>query len=100
MRCIQTRIALPQSAWVSLYYSDNYRYFLSKLLVILGSYDIKQSMIIKRRQDRTEALHLPDDSDPGALFELGLREYKSGNTETAILFISKALHIFFIKQKY
>lgn len=70
------------------------------MVMFLGSYDIKQSMIIKRRQDRTEALHLPDDSDPGALFELGLREYKSGNTETAILFISKALKIFINKDIY
>lgn len=59
--------------------------------VSFGSYDIKQSLSIKRRQDRTEALQLPDDSDPGALYELGLREYKNGNTVTAVLFISKAL---------
>lgn len=47
-------------------------------------------MLIKRRQDRSEALQLPDDSDPNALFELGLREYKSGKAQTAVLFISKA----------
>lgn len=47
-------------------------------------------MIIKRRQDRTEALQLPDDSDPAALYELGLREYRSGNRKTAVVFISKA----------
>lgn len=64
--------------------------------VSFGSYDIKQSLSIKRRQDRTEALQLPDDSDPGALYELGLREYKNGNTATAVLFISKALHFILI----
>ena len=55
-----------------------------------GSYDIKQSLSIKRRQDRTEALQLPDDSDPAALYEMGLKEFKNGNTETAISLISKA----------
>lgn len=64
--------------------------------VSFGSYDIKQSLSIKRRQDRTEALQLPDDSDPGALYELGLREYKNGNTVTAVLFISKALTVFVV----
>lgn len=54
-----------------------------------GSYDIKQSLNIKRRQDRTQALQLPDEADPGALFALGLREFKSGNLETAIVFISQ-----------
>lgn len=56
----------------------------------IGSYDIKQSLITKRRQDRTEQLQLPDEAEPGALFELGLKEYKNGNTEIAIVFISKA----------
>lgn len=56
----------------------------------VGNYDIKQSLSIKRRQDRTEALHLPDETDPSALLTLGKREYKNGNTDIAILFISKA----------
>lgn len=56
----------------------------------IGSYDIKQSLITKRRQDRTEALQIPDEAEPGSLFELGLKEYKNGNTEIAILFITKA----------
>lgn len=61
------------------------------LLKSSGHFDIKQSLSIKRRQDRTEALRLPDDSDPSALYELGLKEYKSGNTETAVVFITKAM---------
>lgn len=56
----------------------------------VGNYDIKQSLSIKRRQDRTEALQLPDETDPGALLTLGQRELKSGNTDIAIAFISKA----------
>lgn len=57
----------------------------------LGNYDIKQSLSMKRRQDRTEALQLPDETDPYALLRLGQREYKNGNTEIAVLFISKAI---------
>ena len=56
----------------------------------LGYFDIKQSLSIKRRQDRSEALQLPDETDPSTLLALGQREFKSGNTEIAILFISKA----------
>lgn len=56
----------------------------------LGYFDIKQSLSIKRRQDRSEALQLPDETDPGTLLALGRREFKNGNTEIAILFISKA----------
>lgn len=55
-----------------------------------GYFDIKQSLSIKRRQDRTEALQLPDETDPTTLLTLGQREYKNGNTEIAVLFISKA----------
>lgn len=45
---------------------------------------------MKRRQDRTEALQLPDETDPSTLLTLGQREYKNGNTDIAVLFISKA----------
>lgn len=55
-----------------------------------GNYDIKQSLSIKRRQDRTEALQLPEETDPGILFTLGQREFKSGNIDIAIMFITKA----------
>lgn len=55
-----------------------------------GYFDIKQSLSIKRRQDRSQALQLPDKTDPGALLALGQREFKSGNIDIAISFISKA----------
>lgn len=58
--------------------------------VSYGNFDIKQSLTIKRRQDRTEALQLPDETDPSTLLALGQREFKSGNVEIAIMFISKA----------
>lgn len=59
-----------------------------------GYFDIKQSLSIKRRQDRSEALQLPDETDPSTLLALGQREFKSGNTDIAILFISKARSTF------
>lgn len=63
----------------------------------LGYFDIKQSLNMKRRQDRSEALKLPDKTDPSALLALGRRECKSGKFDIAVLFISKACikHIFF-----
>lgn len=63
------------------------------MMVFIGYFDIKQSLNIKRRQDRSEALQLPDETDPSTLLGLGQREFKSGNTEIAILFISKACNL-------
>lgn len=45
---------------------------------------------MKRKQDRSEALHLPDEADPSTLLTLGQREFKNGNTEIAVLFLTKA----------
>lgn len=58
--------------------------------VSYGYFDIKQSLSMKRRQDRSEALQLPDKTDPSALLALGRRECKNGKVDIAILFISKA----------
>lgn len=57
---------------------------------IVGNFDIKQSFAMKRKQDRSEALHLPDEADPSTLLTLGQREFKNGNTEIAVLFLTKA----------
>lgn len=79
--------------------NDIYVYIYHKILPFLfmlvlfsrtGNYDIKQSLSIKRRQDRTEALQLPEETDPSILFTLGQREFKSGNIDIAIVFITKA----------
>lgn len=61
-----------------------------RFIQTIGYFDIKQSLSIKRRQDRSEALQLPDEIDPGTFLVLGQREFKHGNTEIAISFISKA----------
>lgn len=58
---------------------------------LTGSFDIKQSLSIKRKQDRSQTLQLPDEADPGTLLTLGQREFKNGNTEIAVLFLTKAM---------
>lgn len=67
-------------------------------ICIAGSFDIKQSLNIKRKQDRSKTLQLPEEADPGTLLTLGQREFKNGNTEIAMLFLTKAKSI--IKQHY
>ncbi|XP_050098235.1 outer dynein arm-docking complex subunit 4 [Anopheles aquasalis] len=61
--------------------------------VSIGNFDIKQNLINKRRQERNEALQLPEEADPGAILALGMREIKNGNMDNAVLFISKALEM-------
>uniref|UniRef100_A0A1A9WXJ9 Outer dynein arm-docking complex subunit 4 n=1 Tax=Glossina brevipalpis TaxID=37001 RepID=A0A1A9WXJ9_9MUSC len=59
--------------------------------VSAGTYDIKQSLQIKQRQDRNEALLIPEEADVSSLIALGLKEIKNANPENAINFFSKAL---------
>ncbi|KFB47534.1 AGAP011462-PA-like protein [Anopheles sinensis] len=49
------------------------------------NFDIKQNLINKRRQERNEALQLPEEADPGAILALGMREIKNGNLDNAAL---------------
>lgn len=58
--------------------------------VSFGFFDIKQSLSQKARQDRNEALSLPEEAEPGSLLAMGMREAKNGNFESAVQFISKA----------
>lgn len=58
--------------------------------VSIGAYDIKQSLSLKRRKDRNEALQLPEEADAGSLLALGMREFKNGNIDIAVSFITKA----------
>lgn len=57
--------------------------------VSFGFFDIKQSLTQKARQDRNEALSLPEEAEPGAILALGMREYKNGNFDIAAQFITK-----------
>ncbi|XP_023288367.1 tetratricopeptide repeat protein 25 [Orussus abietinus] len=61
--------------------------------VNMGTHDIKQSLKIKRRQDRSRALCIPEEAEPGTLLALGAREMRSGDINTAIDCINKALHL-------
>ncbi|XP_058833570.1 outer dynein arm-docking complex subunit 4 [Topomyia yanbarensis] len=59
--------------------------------VSIGSYDIKQNLLNKRRAERHDALQLPEQADPGAILALGMREIKNRNLDNAVHFLSKAL---------
>ncbi|XP_049772295.1 outer dynein arm-docking complex subunit 4-like [Schistocerca cancellata] len=59
----------------------------------MGSRDIKQSLRLKRKQERSRALQIPEEARPGALLALGSREMRRGNLRTAIGFVHKALEL-------
>ncbi|XP_077301071.1 uncharacterized protein LOC143921596 [Arctopsyche grandis] len=61
--------------------------------VNMGSKDIKSSLNAKLRQDKTKALSLPDEADPGTLLALGRNELRTGNFNNAIGFVNKALEL-------
>ncbi|ALC40468.1 maker116 [Drosophila busckii] len=59
--------------------------------VSAGAFDIKQSLQIKQKQDRNEALLIPDEADISSIIALGLKEIKNANPENAIQFFCKVL---------
>ncbi|XP_068145432.1 outer dynein arm-docking complex subunit 4 [Drosophila tropicalis] len=61
--------------------------------VSAGAFDIKQSLQIKQKQDRNEALLIPDEADLSSVIALGLKEIKNANPENAIHFFCKALEL-------
>ncbi|XP_052843253.1 LOW QUALITY PROTEIN: outer dynein arm-docking complex subunit 4 [Drosophila gunungcola] len=61
--------------------------------VSAGAFDIKQSLQIKQKQDRNEALLIPDEADISSVIALGLKEIKNANPENAIHFFCKALEL-------
>lgn len=61
--------------------------------VNMGSTDIKQSLRMKQRQDRSRSLQIPEETEPGALLALGLREMRFGDVNVAINCINK-VHYF------
>lgn len=69
--------------------------------VNMGSKDIKQSLKLKRKQDRSKALQIPEEAEPGTFLALGNYEMCRGDLQIAINFMSKVflfqyLYIFFI----
>lgn len=71
------------------YYSEVYTDKDRAAAVSAGSYDIKQSLKIKRQQDRQEALLIPEEADAASLITLGTKEAKNGNIESAVNCFSK-----------
>lgn len=66
--------------------------------VSIGDFDIKKSLNQKRRQDRSEALQVPElEQDPTNLIALGMREIKGKNLDNGVLFLTKANLIFCLK---
>ncbi|KAH8283608.1 hypothetical protein KR018_009124 [Drosophila ironensis] len=61
--------------------------------VSAGAFDIKQSLQIKQKQDRNEALLIPEEADISSVIALGLKEIKNANPENAIHFFCKALEL-------
>ncbi|EZA47734.1 hypothetical protein DMN91_012349 [Ooceraea biroi] len=59
----------------------------------MGTTDIKQSLKIKQRQDRSRSLQISEETEPGALLTLGLREMRFGDINVAINFIDKVLEM-------
>ncbi|XP_053963004.1 outer dynein arm-docking complex subunit 4 isoform X1 [Anastrepha ludens] len=61
--------------------------------VSAGTYDIKQSLQIKQKQDRNEIMQIPDEADINSIIALGLKEIKNANPENALHFFSQALEL-------
>lgn len=59
--------------------------------VNLGSKDIKQSLKLKRKQDRTRMLQIPEEAEPGTFLALGNYEMGRGDLNIAINFIGKVI---------
>lgn len=57
--------------------------------VNLGSRDIKQSLKLKRRQDRTRILEISEETHPGTLLALAVHRYKNGDVYVAMKFVTK-----------
>lgn len=64
--------------------------------VNLGSKDIKQSLKLKRKQDRTRVLQIPDEAEPGTFLALGNYEMCRGYSKIAMDFMGKVITILFI----
>lgn len=60
--------------------------------VNLGTRDIKQSLKLKRAQDRSRALHIPEEADPAQFLALGYYELKKHETQIALNFINKVMN--------
>ncbi|KAG5875568.1 hypothetical protein JTB14_016938 [Gonioctena quinquepunctata] len=61
--------------------------------VNMGSKDIKASLRLKRKHDRSMALQIPEEAEPGNYLALGNYEMGRGELRIAVDFMSKALEL-------
>ncbi|KAJ8984058.1 hypothetical protein NQ317_006556 [Molorchus minor] len=61
--------------------------------VNLGSKDIKQDLRMKKKEDRTRYLQIPEEAEPSTFLALGNYEMCRGDLHIAIGFITKALEL-------
>lgn len=78
----------PQKESFNDYYTDKDR----AAAVSAGSFDIKQSLKIKRKQERQKDTSMPEESDISAYISLGLKEIKTSNFDNALQTLSKVYH--------
>jgi hypothetical protein len=57
--------------------------------VNMGTRDIKLSLKLKRRQERTTAMQISDQTEPGTLLALGRHEMRGGDLKVALAFVDK-----------
>lgn len=57
--------------------------------VVMGSKDIKQSLNMKDKAERSSALHLPEEADAGTLLALARAEMMRERYRTALSFVDK-----------
>lgn len=67
--------------------------------VNMGSRDIKQSLKMKRRQDRSRDLQIPEEAEPSAMLALGNREMRCGNLNIALNCINKVYRKIILKKQ-
>ncbi|CAB3230522.1 unnamed protein product [Arctia plantaginis] len=61
--------------------------------VVMGSKDIKQSLNLKDKAERSNALQLPVEADAGTLLALARAEMMRERYRTAVLFVNKAIEL-------
>ncbi|XP_028034198.1 tetratricopeptide repeat protein 25-like [Bombyx mandarina] len=61
--------------------------------VVMGSKDIKQSLSLKDKAERSSALQLPAEADAGTLLALAQAEMMRKRYRTAVLFVNKAIEL-------
>ncbi|KAJ8916715.1 hypothetical protein NQ315_013919 [Exocentrus adspersus] len=59
--------------------------------VNMGSKDIKQSLKLKRKEDRSKYLQIPEEAEPSTFLALGNYEMCRGDLQIAVDFMSKVI---------